>query len=386
MVTETIVLVEYFEELEDPRSRDCPHNFMEILIICICAVICGMETWNEMALFARERQEWFINEVGFKLEHGVPSSQTFRRVISAIDPLKFQKQFIEWAQALSKKIAGDIVAIDGKTSCGSYDTSLDQNPIHIVSAWSTENGITLGQLAVDKKSNEITAIPELLDMLVLKGCIITIDAMGCQKNIASKIISKTAHYVFGLKGNQGFFAQQVRTHLDQLFDSKNIQLEHSFYEAPATVDHGRIEKRKSLAILIKPVDREYDSVQMWEGLRSAVIIERTRIDKATQKATTERAYYISSLEPDAKKLQESSQAHWDVENKLHWMLDMNFGEDSSRIRTGDAPYNLSAIRKVAYYHLKQETSQKSGIKMKQKKAALSPEYLKKILTTTVSGD
>ena len=386
MITEKIGLAEHFKDLEDPRSRDCPHNFFEILIISICAVICGMETWEEMRLLAIERQDWFTKTVGLKLEHGIPSKQTFMRVISAIDPLKFQEQFIAWAQAVSKNLQG-VVAIDGKTCCGSSDTTLGKRPLHIVSAWCQANGITLGQLAVDEKSNEITAIPKLLDMLVLKGCIITIDAMGCQKEIAAKIIAEAAHYVFGLKGNQGFFAQQVRDHLDKIFDSGDVtNIEHSFYESPATVDHGRIEKRKALAILIKPEDREYDSVQQWAGLKSAVLIERTRIDKATKKESVERAYYISSLEPDAQKLLECSKAHWEVENKLHWMLDVNFGEDASKIRTGDAPHNLSAIRKVSLYHLKQETSQKLSIKSKQKKAALSTEYLEKVLATTLSVD
>lgn len=365
-------LVESFSELEDPRNRGCKHNFLEVVVIVILAVMCGMEGWQDIVLFARTREKWLKETLHMSLEGGIPSASTFSRIISSIEPAAFQACFINWTQSVSPLIEGDVIALDGKTNRGSK--SKKKRPIHIVSAWANRNGISLGQKVVDEKTNEITAIPELLAMLVIKGCIITIDAMGCQKSIAEVIVEKGADYVLGLKGNQKIFAQEVKDHLIKLLDNSNREnIAHDFYEAPVELGHGRIESRRCLAIPVVASEKEFDSVHFWAGIKSVSLVERTRIDKASQASTTERECFISSLKPDAKKILDCARQHWGIE-AMHWVMDVSFREDDSRIRIGDASANMSACRKIAHFYLKEEQSFKSSIRQKQKKAALDATY------------
>lgn len=381
MKTAKLSLVESFSELEDPRERCCKHNFLEVVMIVILAVMCGMEGWSDIVLFAKTREQWLKETLHMQLEGGIPSVSTFSRIISSIEPAKFQTCFINWTQSASSLLEGDVIALDGKTNRGSK--SKKRKPIHIVSAWANRNGISLGQKAVDEKTNEITAIPELLAMLVIKGCIITIDAMGCQKAIAELVIEKEAEYVLGLKGNQKIFAQQVKDHLTKLFDSPNRKdIDHDYYEAPVELGHGRIESRKCLAIPVVASEKEFDSVHFWAGIKSVALIERTRIDKVSQTTTTERECFISSLKADAKNILRCVREHWGIE-AMHWVMDVSFGEDDSRIRIDNASENISACRKIAHFHLKEEKSCKLSIRQKQKKAAMDTGYHEKVIRNSL---
>lgn len=383
MVTDKLGIVKHFEELEDPRSR-CEHDFLEIIIITICAVMCGMFEWEEIALFAEYKEDWLKKTLGLNLNAGIPSVHTFRRVISAIKAEAFQQCFDNWVKSIYKKKAGEVIALDGKTSRGTYDDSKDQDPLHLVNVVACSQGISLSQQAVDRKSNEITAIPILLERLDIKDTVITTDAMGCQKEIAKLIIKKKADYVLALKGNQGLFFKHVENHLEKIFNLEDRSgIEHSYYEAATELGHGRIETRKCLVLPVNVKDKEYDSVIDWKGIQSVALVESIRIDKQTGKTSMERRFYVSSLPADAKEILRCSREHWKVES-FHWSLDLSFREDDSRIRTEEAPHNLSAIRKIAFNYLKLEKTCKKSMKYKQRKAFIDDIYRDLVLGLNLS--
>lgn len=362
-------LLDYFTDVTDPRvERTKLHKLEDILAITICATICGAEGWTEMAFFGQCKQQWL--ETFLELPNGIPSDDTFRRVISALKPDEFEACFQRWTQAVSNH-QSDIIAIDGKTLRRSQDNANGQSAIHIVSAWACENKMVFGQVATDEKSNEITAIPKLLEMLVLDDSVVTIDAMGCQKKIAKKIKESHGDYIFSLKGNHGTLHEEVKLFLDDAIANGG----DCDYDCAAHVGHGRVEVRK---VWYSENVQWMQDRQQWQGLSSLVAVEaqRTIVDKIS----TERRYFISSLSGiDAETIGQMIRSHWGIENKLHWSLDVSFGEDDSRIRKGFGAENVSRLRRIALNLLKQEKTAKCGIKIKQHKAGWDEKYLQKLL-------
>jgi len=362
-------LLDYFTDVTDPRiERTKLHKLEDILAIVICAAICGAEGWTEMAFFGQCKQQWL--ETFLELPNGIPSDDTFRRVISALQPNEFEACFQRWTKAVSNH-QSDIIAIDGKTLRRSHDNANGQSAIHIVSAWACENKMVFGQVATDEKSNEITAIPKLLEMLVLDGSVVTIDAMGCQKKIAEKIKESNGDYIFSLKGNQGTLHEEVKLFMDDAITNGGD------YDYNHTTDggHGRVEIRK---VWYSQDIQWIQDRKDWLGLSSLIAVESQRI--IGDKVSTERRYFISSLSGiDAETIGRMIRSHWGIENKLHWSLDVSFGEDDSRIRKGFGAENVSRLRRIALNLLKQEKTAKCGIKIKQHKAGWDEKYLQKIL-------
>lgn len=331
--------IQHFENIEDVRQEGKVwHKLIKILFILVAAVLANAESLRDVVEFAKVREDWLKKHL--ELANGIPSYDTFRRVPGSINPEHFTKCFMSWTQALSKNSKGKLIAIDGKTLRGSIDGSLDKKAIHIVNAWASENHIMLGQLKTQEKSNEITAIPELLELLLIKGCIISVDAMGCQKDIAKTIIGEKADYVLALKGNQ----ENLYNDVVSFFESEEKDGFKDYeVEQYSTLDkgHGRIEKRKYYYVKdIEWLEWKDD----WAGLQGIgmVVSEVTVKDKTT----IERRYYISSLETGAKEFANAVRNHWGVES-AHWILDMVFREDESRVRKNNAPENLSMVRKLA---------------------------------------
>ena len=367
-------LIDCFSDLKDPRvDRTKRHLLTDIIMISICAVICGAEGWEDIEEFAEARQEWF--ECFLALPNGIPSHDTISRVFARLDPREFEKRFREWVEGLREKLS-EVISVDGKVSRGSHDRAAGKKPISMVSAWAHDNSLVLGQLKVEDKTNEIRAIPELLQMLDLKGCIVTTDAMGCQKEIASKIISKEADYVLAVKDNQETLHSEIAEYFDWAVKDKFNQTEYSRHQ---TTDggHGRIEVRRCYS---SSDLRWFADKDKWVGLQSIAMVESEREVLGREK-TLERRYYISSLASDAVKIGRVIREHWGVENSLHWVLDMSFREDQSRIRKDNAPENMAILRHIALSLLKQEKTNKRGIRAKRLKAGWEDSYLLKILTT-----
>ena len=359
-------LHDYFSQLPDPRiPRNKKHLLIDIIVLSIIAVLCGAELWNSIELFGKSKKD-FLSKI-LKLPNGIPSHDTINRVFSLINPGKFEQLFAQWVQSFrDTKISGEVIAVDGKTMRGSKDSYHDQSAIHIVSAWANSNQLVLGQVKTNEKSNEITAIPELLNMLDIEGCIITIDAMGTQKKIAETIIEKQADYILALKGNQGYLKEDVQnTFLRQQPDSTNETVEKG---------HGRIETRK--CEVINKLDF-LDEKEQWAGLRSLARVTATR--EIHDKKSSEVRLYISSVESDAKSFNSFIRQHWGVENSLHWTLDVTFREDAQRKRNGHAANNFALVEKIALNLLKTEDSKNMSIKSKRLVAAWDNKFLLKIL-------
>jgi predicted transposase YbfD/YdcC len=375
-------LAEHFKSITDPRvDRTKDHDLIDILVIAICALLCAAESFNDMEDFGKAKEDWFRRFL--KLRNGIPSHDTFNRVFAAIDPKEFLECFLRWTQSLRQAVAQEIVALDGKALRRALNR--DESPKYVVSAWAESNNLVLGQLKVDEKSNEITAVPELLRVLELAGCIVTVDAMGCQKKIAKEIIEADADYVLALKGNQETVHAEVKSFLDATLEEKQkkrpkgaaIPTAAAKLQQLETVekDHGRLETR-----------RYYQSAELdwfadrakWEGLRSVGLVEAVR--EVDGKTTTERRYYLSSLSLDVATFARAVRGHWGVENKLHWVMDVCFREDQSRARTGYAAENLATLRRLALNLLKREQTKKRGIRGKQLNASWDHAYLLKLLT------
>jgi len=363
-------LLDFFADLPDPRvERTKLHKLEDILVITICAVICGAEGWNEIELFGQSKQQWL--KTFLELPNDIPSHDTFARVISSIKPDDFEQRFQRWTQAMAENTDEKIIAIDGKTLRRSFDNANGKAAIHMVSAWACDNKMVFGQIATDEKSNEITAIPKLLEMLILDGSVVTIDAMGCQKKIAERIIDNNGDYIFSLKGNHGTLHKEVKLFLDDAI-ANGID-----YDYNQTTDggHGRVEIRK---VWFSQDVRWIQDREDWPGLSSLVAVESQR--SIGDKTSTERRYFISSLSgTDAETIGHMIRSHWAVENKLHWSLDVNFGEDNCRIRKDFGAENFSRLRRIALNLLKQEKTAKCGIKAKQHKAGWDEQYMLKVL-------
>lgn len=371
----SVRLLEHFKNLEDPRAEHLlEHRLLDIIGLTICAVICGADSWVDIENYGKAKQEWLKEFLA--LPNGIPSHDTIARLFAALNPEAFQQCFLNWIKAIAQLMEGEVIAIDGKTLRHSYDKGKNKGAIHMVSAWASQSHLVLGQVKVDEKSNEITAIPQLLEVLELKGCIITIDAMGTQKEIAQQIIDGGGDYVLSLKGNQGNIHEDV----EQLFEwTRKIEFKdipHEFYQT-TNGGHGRIEIRRHW--LLDSVEHLIDGC-LWPGLKRVGMIESER-RLSGKVASIERRYYLLSLDGDVQRFAHGVRSHWGIENQLHWVLDMAFNEDASRIRKDHAPENLALIRHIALNLLRRDTSAKGGIKAKRLKAGWDNTYLTRILTS-----
>jgi predicted transposase YbfD/YdcC len=358
-------IIGYFSVLPDPRRENHNkklHSLTDIVVIAVLAVVAGADTWNEVAAFGEEKEAWL--RTFCTLQNGIPSHDTFARVFSILDHEAFERCFTSWVKAAHPASKGQVVAIDGKSVRRAHGK--EARPLHLVNACATENGIVLGQRKVDGKSNEITAIPELLKELSLDGCIVTTDAMGTQCFIARKIKECKAEYVLAVKGNQGRLLQDIQ----HIFASADTLLDRA---ETSERGHSRTELRTCVATDDLSGIRD---ARRWKGLASVARIDDTRTAQGT--TTTSTRYFISSLPLDAAKLLASVRAHWKVENSLHWMLDVVFREDQSRIRLGQAQENFALLRKFALNMLKQDASVKGGVKLKRFRAGLSEDYILKV--------
>jgi predicted transposase YbfD/YdcC len=368
-----IGILEHFAELEDPREAGGRRHVLgDILAMALCAVICGAEEWSTMEEFARAKQAWF--QTFLALPHGIPSEDTFSRVFAALDPEGFERCFAAWIAALAGSSKGKLIAIDGKTLRRSVDRANGKAAIHMVSAWVSANGLCFGQLATDAKSNEITAIPKLLALLDLKDATVTIDAMGCQKAIAGQIVDQGGDYVLALKDNQATLCEEVKLFLDDQIAAPRKEFTlHAHQQVDG--DHGRVETRRTW---VTPNVDWFKDRGHWKGLRSFAAVECERF--ANGETTTERRYFISSLDgSNAETIAQAVRNHWRIENSLHWCLDVAFAEDQSRIRKGYGAENVSRLRRMALNLVKQETTNKRGIKTKRLRAGWDEQYLCQIL-------
>lgn len=370
MQSAPISILEQFSQLKDPRvDRTKRHKLIDVIAIAICAVICGANGWTDVELFGRSKREWLK---GFlELPNGIPSHDTFGRVFSMLDAEVFERCFMEWVSAVSESVEGDVVAIDGKTLRRSHDRGAGKSALHLVSAWSSANRLVLGQRKVDGHSNEITAIPELLRSLDVSGCVVTTDAMGCQKKVASEIVEGEADYVLALKGNQRELHADVRDTFLQWDESAG-----DFYEKMEK-SHGRIEKRRCWSVTDRESIEYLNDKGEWRGLSGVAMVECERVSDGVM--SRRRRYYISSLRVDAKGMLECARTHWGIENSMHWVLDMGFREDESRVRKGNSAENMSILRRMAMNLLRRDKSVKVGIEAKRKRAGWDEMYLRKVL-------
>jgi predicted transposase YbfD/YdcC len=371
-------IAEHFGKLEDERqAKGKRHELLDIIVIALCGVICGAETWTDIELYGNAKESWLRQYL--KLPHGIPSHDTFGRVFAQLDPKQFEASFLSWVQAVFELTAGQVIAIDGKTVRRSHDRSNGKAAIHLISAWATANHLVLGQVKTDDKSNEITAIPELLRLLALNDCIVTIDAMGCQREIAEQIVDANADYVLTVKDNQPHLLEDISFFFDLAQQNGFAKVDHDYHRT-VNGGHGRIEIRECWTISGGESLQFLRGYGNWKGLRTIAMVKRQRhIDG---EVTSEIHYYISSLVNQAKRLLRSIRTHWGIENALHWVLDVAMGEDDSRVRKGSAPQNLALLRRLALTLLKQETTAKVGIKAKRHKAGWDEQYLLKVLAVS----
>ena len=366
-------ITEYFSELEDPRRHNRRHKLLDILVIAICGAICGADGWEEIELFAETKEEWLR---GFlELPHGVPSDDTFRRVFAALDAEHFQYCFMDWIEAVEELTSGQVVAGDGKTLRRSHDRSEGKKALQMVSLWASRNGVVLGQMKVDDESTEMTAIPKLLDTLEIAGCIVTLDALHCQLETVETIIDKEADYVLPVKENQPRLLEAIQELFD---DPEEMHWVACDYHQTESRGHGRTEIRECWSTS----DPDYvryivGTLGAWRGIQSIAVVQTER--QAGGQTTVKRRYFISSLESDAKLILHAVRAHWGIENRLHWVLDVAFREDDSRIRKGNGAENFAVLRHIALNLLRREKSAKRSIKGKRMKAALDDQYLLKVL-------
>jgi predicted transposase YbfD/YdcC len=365
-------ITHHFADLTDPRiDRSRLHELLDIVAIAICAVVAGADSWDDIEDFGNAKIDWL--KTFLALPNGIPSHDTFRRLFERLDPDEFQRGFLGWIEALHEATERQVVAIDGKALRRSFDRAKGQSALHMVHAWATANHLLLGQVAVDEKSNEITAIPKLLRMLEISGAIVTIDAMGCQKEIARTIRGRKADYILALKANHERLFEQVVAFWEAGY-SRRMKGPDIRYHRQWNESHGRFEARRCWAAS----DLDWlEGRAEWEGLRSVVFIESERF--IGEALSVETRYYLSSLPNDAKVLNEAVRSHWGVENSLHWVLDMTFHEDRSRIKKENAPENFGLLRRLALCLLKKETTSKRSIKGKRLQAAWDDGYLLRVL-------
>lgn len=368
-------IVAYFKDVEDPRGKQGrQHLLIDIIVIAICAVVSGADDWNAIEDYGKSKEEMLKKHLS--LPWGIPTHDTYNRVFSALKEEHWQEGFMSWMQDIVKSTAGKIVSIDGKCLRGSKDGNLGTTGLYMVSAWVHENELVLGASSVAEKSNEITAIPELIEMLLLEGAIVTIDAMGCQKAITKKITEAGADYVIALKSNQAKLYEDVKW-LFETAANENDGVSESF--ASFDAQHGRYEDRHCTVIN----DISYLNAKGWSELKQVIKIDRHFEYPHTAKESQQTSYYLSSLDSSAQQALHVVRSHWGIENSQHWSLDVSFREDHSRIRAGHAAHNMGLLRRLALNLLKQDKSSKAGIKRKRFKAGLDDDYLFSVLATSI---
>ncbi|WP_118988350.1 ISAs1 family transposase [Photorhabdus sp. CRCIA-P01] len=361
---------QHFGEINDPRqSAKISYPLFDVLFLTMCAVLTGAEGWEDIEDFGNMRINW-LQEKGF-FQTGLPVHDTIARIISRLDSVQFQHCFIRWTQAVSKRTEGEIIAIDGKTLRGTGHWHKRLSAIHMVSAFATTNGVVMGQLKTEKKSNEITAIPKLIDLLDIKNCLVTLDAMGCQTKIAKKIIVQGGDYLLAVKNNQAGLHRAVKQTLSAqvtaVRKSENVCIEQG---------HGRIELREYHVL---PAGELASQFPEWKGLKSIGVAIRYRLDKARKKESLDYHYYISSAELGSDRFREAVRGHWGIENRVHWVLDVSMNEDACAIRRGNAAEILAGMRHFSLNMLRAETSVKASMRRKANMANMSSEYLDKVL-------
>ena len=368
-------LESHFGDMPDPRVVGrCDHKLLDIVIIAICVVLCGAETWEEVEVFGETKEAWLRQLL--QLPCGIPAHDTFRRVFSLLDGQAFQERFMEWVESVFQITRGQVIAIDGKTLRGSQDCANGKSALHLVSAWATANGLSLGQQKVADKSTEIGAIPALLKQWYLHGCSVTIDAMGYQSDIARQIVERKADYLLALKGNHPRLLQAVVEWFDWAQQRDFRDVPHSYHET-VNKAHGRIEVRRCWALSDERAFEVLGHHDGWTKLRSLVMIQRER--RFADQLQTETAYFISSLAPDAKRLLACVPSHWRIENSPHWTLDIRLHEHDSRLRVGDGAENFAILRRMALNLLRQHPA-KARLKRKRFRAALDDSFLVELLT------
>lgn len=359
----------HFGDLKDPRqSAKISYPLFDVLFLAVCAIIAGAEGWEDIEDFGEVHLDWFQQKGLFK--DGMPVHDTIARIVSRLDPAEFQACFTNWMQAISERSEGELIAIDGKVLRGSYDRESRQSTIHMVSAFATANGVVIGQLKTDAKSNEITAIPELIKLLDIKGCLVSIDAIACQTNIASAIIDNGGDYLLAVKSNQETLAKAVRQALSEKTTAASVATDVAIEQ-----EHGRIEAREYHVLPAKELAQQFPD---WKGLTSIGVAIGYRIDKSG-KESLEYRYYISSAELSKERFAAAVRGHWSIENSLHWVLDATMNEDDCQIYRGDAAEIMACMRHMALNMLRAESSKKASIRRKQKIAAMSSLYLEKVL-------
>jgi predicted transposase YbfD/YdcC len=361
----------FFERIDDHRRHNKLHKLIDVILIAICAVVAGADTYEQIENFGKKRKRWLSKFL--ELPYGIPSHDTFGRIFERMNPNEFQNCFKLWIESVTERTKGQVIAIDGKTLRRSHDKSGDKKAIHMISAWASSNQVVLGQLKTEEKSNEITAIPHLLKLLDISGCIITIDAMGTQKKIAQTIIKNDGDYVLAVKENHKTLYDDTVLFFKEM---ESMKSEGFTFDEHKTVDggHGRIETRKY--VMTSDIGWLQDK-ERWAGLKSLGMVESTREIKG--ECSHEQRYYISSLECDAKKFGDAVRSHWGIENSVHWVLDIAFREDESRIRKGSAPENFAAIRHIALNLLRNNKTFKGSVKTKRLNAAMDTKYLENIM-------
>jgi predicted transposase YbfD/YdcC len=370
-------IVEHFRTLEDPRiERTKKHNLLDILVIALCTLLSGGEGFQDMELFGKSKRAWL--QTFLALPHGIPSHDTFGRVFARLNPQRFQECFLAWTQAVTQLTQGALISLDGKTVKASFDRATASSPLHMLSAWCSDNGgLVVGQIKTDSKSNESTAIPELLQLLAIKGCIVTIDAMGCQTAIARQIRDQGGDYLLALKGNHKKAYAAVKQHFHQHIEHQLAwRTAENFFDA-FDDSHGRTVRRRVWTITdMAPLPE----LAPWPGLHSVIIVETIRMAHQQAPVTSDYRVYISSLVRSATAFATMIRQHWDIENKLHWSLDVTFNEDRCRIRKDHAPENVTAVRHIALNLLRQERSHRMSLRQKRLLCSLDEHYLLMVLS------
>jgi predicted transposase YbfD/YdcC len=367
----TPCFVEHFSKLPDPRiNRNKLHELIDIIVLTVCAVISGAEGWEDIADFGHNQLDWLRRFV--PLKNGIPSHDCIAYVISRLSPKAFQECFISWTQSVTTQTEGELISVDGKTARGSRDRKNNKNPLHMVSAWSASNRLVLGQEVTEEKSNEITAIPKLLALLELKGCIVSIDAMGCQRDIAKQIVDQGGDYVLGLKGNQGTLHEAVDDYFTTAQAAGFKQIKYDYVEEVEN-SHGRLETRR---YWITDDLRTLPKTESWAGLRTIGMVEREYEEAG--KRFQEKRFFINSIPPVAKTFAYAVRGHWGIENILHWRMDVVLREDASRIRKGNAPSIMTSIRHLVLNLFQKEPS-KLSLAKKRKMAAWDGGFRDKVL-------
>ena len=365
-------IVSHFKDLKDPRiERAKKHRLIDIIVIALGSIMVGGDGFQDMELFGQSKRAWL--EGFLDLSNGIPSHDTFGRVFARLDPKQFHQCFLSWTQSVSELTQGMVVSLDGKTARASFDRAMELSPVHLVSAWCSQNGgLVMGQLKTENKSNEITAIPELLKLLAIKGCIVTIDAMGCQTQIVKQIIDQGGDYLLTLKRNHKKTYHAVTTHFHKHIEHDlSLRDDDNFFDAFDT-SHGRIVRRRVWRLSdLSPIA----DLDKWEGLHSIVAVETIRKAHSQAEVTSDYRFYLSSLVRSAKDFASLIRQHWDIENKLHWSLDVTFNEDRCRIRKDNAPENMAALRRLALNLLRQNRSKSISLRQKRLLCSLDDDYL-----------